>query len=153
MIRKVDTAEDALATYDRFRTQILEVISLAGDITERDLLGLLDDRQAVMFTDDTSIAVAQIITHEDEVVCLVRIATGDLNAIISGYDFVSEWSQKHGAIGMCLVGRRGWLRSLKNLGFSEIRINTNKNNEKAGQYLLGKYYGFSTKNNNTNDPD
>ncbi|MCZ7931087.1 hypothetical protein O9X90_02085 [Agrobacterium leguminum] len=155
MIRTIDTAQDAIDTYGRFRNQILGVLSLAGDIGESDLLKLLDDRHAVMITDDESIAIAQIITHENEVWCLIRIASGKLENILSGFEFVADWSKNFGAIGMCLEGRKGWKRVLSSLDFRDLTINTNKNknNEKAGLYLLGKYYGITTKDDDPNYTD
>ncbi len=152
MIRKIDDAQDAIDTYGRFRKQILDVLSLAGDIGETELLRLIDDRKAVMITDDESIAIAQIITNEDDVWCLIRIASGKLENILSGFEFVSEWSKGHGAIGMCLVGRKGWQRVLSSLGFRDLRINTNnnQNNQKTGLHLFGKYYGINTKDDDPN---
>ncbi|AQS61718.1 hypothetical protein AGRHK599_LOCUS1286 [Rhizobium rhizogenes] len=107
-----------------------------------------------MFVDKNSIAIVQIITQYDEVWCLIRIAAGEMNSILTGFDFVAEWSKNHGAIGMCICGRKGWKRVLQNRGFNEICINnSNKNNEKAGLHLLGKYYGISTKDDDPNHND
>ncbi|NTB86858.1 hypothetical protein [Agrobacterium tumefaciens] len=155
MIRKVDDAQDAIDTYGRFRNQILDVLSLSGDISEAELLNLLDERHAVMITDDESIAIAQIITHDDKVWCLIRIASGKLENILSGFEFVADWSKNFGAIGMCLEGRKGWKRVLSILDFRDLAINTNKNKniEKAGLYLLGKYYGIITKDDDPNYTD
>ncbi|MDA5241132.1 hypothetical protein EXN32_21900 [Agrobacterium tumefaciens] len=153
MIRRVDTAEDAIETYGRFREKILRVIDIANDgTTENEILKLLDNREAVMWVNNGSIAVVQIVINleDDTHWCLIRIASGDLSDILSGQSIVEDWAKTHGAIGMCLLGRKGWTRVLEPLGFS---INTTKQQE-SRVYLLTRFFdGIIPENDHTDDPD
>lgn len=155
MIRKVDTAEDALETYDKFRARILRVIDIADDTTEIEILKLLDNREAVMWDHNDSIAIVQIIINleDDTRWCLIRIATGDLSDILIGQSEVEKWAKTHGAIGMCLVGRKGWKRVLEPLGFgAQKHINNNK--QEGRVYLLTRFFdGIITKNDDPNHAD
>ncbi|MGV2141216.1 hypothetical protein ACQZ45_24835 [Agrobacterium sp. 16-2014-1-2a] len=152
MIRRVDTAEDAIETYGKFRDKILHVIDIANDdTTETEILKLLDSREAVMWVHNESIAIVQIIIDltDGSRWCLVRIASGDLSDVLVGQSIVAEWAKSHGAIGICLIGRKGWIRVLAPLGFS---INNNK--QEGRVYLLTRFFdAIITKNDDADDPD
>ena len=70
--------------------------------------------------------------------CLVRIACGEMASVLNGIDFVAEWSKNYGAIGMIIVGRKGWKRVLKGRGFTDFNVNSNKNNNKNKNTGWGK---------------
>ncbi|NTE83750.1 hypothetical protein G6M12_19505 [Agrobacterium tumefaciens] len=152
MIRRVDDAQDAIETYGKFRERILRVIDIADDTTEIDILKLLDDREAVMWVHNDSIAIVQIIIDltDNSRWCLIRIATGDLSDILIRQPELQKWAETHCAIGMCLVGRKGWTRVLKPLGFS---INTTKQQE-GRVYLLTRFFdGITTQDDDTDHAD
>lgn len=153
MIRRVDDAQDAIETYGKFRDKILHVIDIANDdTTETKILKLLDSREAVMWVHNDSIAIVQIIIDltNGSRWCLVRIASGDLSDILAGNSAIAEWAKSHGAIGICLIGRKGWIRVLAPLGFS---INTTKQ-EEGRVYLLTRFFdGIIPKNDDPDDPD
>jgi len=152
MIRRVDDAQDAIETYGKFRDKILHVIDIANDdTTETEILKLLDSREAVMWVHNDSIAIVQIIIDltDGSRWCLVRIASGDLSDILAGNSAVEKWAKTHGAIGICLIGRKGWIRVLAPLGFS---INTTK--QEGRVYLLTRFYdGIIPENDDPDDPD
>ncbi|OCJ33460.1 hypothetical protein [Agrobacterium tumefaciens] len=157
MIRRIDDAQDAIETYGKFRDKILHVIDIANDgTTETEILQLLDNREAVMWVHNDSIAIVQIIIDltDGSRWCLVRIASGDLSDILAGNSAIAEWAKSHGAIGVCLIGRKGWIRVLAPLGFaSQKYINTTKQ-EEGRVYLLTRFFdGIIPKNDDPDDPD
>jgi hypothetical protein len=117
-VRRIDDGKEFEIEYPRVRDLLKSALahSTNPDGEEGLFKGLLD-RRYLLWTDANSAAVTQIMEWDEQLVCIVYLAAGDMEEITTGMYEIQKWAFEKGCKGMTFFGRRGWDRVLNKHGF------------------------------------
>jgi hypothetical protein len=66
------------------------------------------------------VIVTRLVQEPGRLVCLVWLASGDLEPLLERYVDIEAWAAREGAVAMRIQGRAGWLRVLP--GFKQTGV-------------------------------
>lgn len=118
-IKRIEKDEEFAVEYPRVRGWLNEAIARSSNPNgERDVLaGLIEDRLRLWVGDECA-AITENMEWDKRPVCVINLAGGDLNEIISdGIPVITHWAKAQGCDGILLFGRPGWQRVLAPHGF------------------------------------
>ncbi len=88
--------------------------SVGNTVTLSDLALLAETGMVRVWSVGDSFLVAGV--HHDALV--FHLAVGDLKDVLSMLEGAYEWGREHGATRAVFIGRRGWVKSLIDLGWA-----------------------------------
>lgn len=112
--------------------RIAELVQSAIDQSNEDyqLLEVLEEivsGRSVLFQGERSILVANLHKHNETLTAHGWLGAGDLDELTTHImPQAQAWATAQGATRMTITGRRGWVRALKNGGFSEESVTVGK---------------------------
>jgi hypothetical protein len=89
-----------------------------GRVKLEDLQGLVDAGRLVVFANDGAAIAAEPVKNPDGTWTLsISLAGGELNAAFELHDEAEAVARQLGASRMAVVGRLGWIKTLKSRGY------------------------------------
>ncbi|MCH1580843.1 MAG: hypothetical protein L7S55_09070 [Luminiphilus sp.] len=116
----MNTAEDTRTFIEPYRSLIDQALEHAGgthdfeDVLDRILIG-----DMLFWPGKKSCMVTEIVQYPRKRAMHVFLAAGDLTEIKSMEPDLRTFAKKLQCDGLSLAGRRGWVRALKDIGFTE----------------------------------
>ncbi len=109
-----------LDTMDRFRPELEAAMGHNGGThTFDDLVSMVLQGRLRLWSTDKSIALTEIIEYPRQKHYHVFAAGGDLQDIVDTIPLIEQAARDAGCCKMTLSGRRGWVRSLADDGWTE----------------------------------
>ena len=122
-VTKVDTAEQFDAEYPRVRNWLIEALKLSdNNISERDLLIGLVERDYQLWTTENAACVTSLTEWNGKPVCCLFLIGGNKGkamreVLCDGQDAVEAYAVSHGCDGLLGIGRKFWAKVLRPYGF------------------------------------
>lgn len=122
-IQRVDTAEQFHIEYPRCRNWLIEALNYSeNEITERDLLIGLQERDYLLWTTDNAACVTSLTEWESKRVCVLFLIGGNKGKamreiLFGGQPIVEAWAKSMGCDGLLGIGRDLWKNVLPAHGF------------------------------------
>lgn len=97
-----------------------------------DVLTLDDYRDRVLtgdmqlWVDEGYAAVTEVLNYPRSRVVLVHLAGGELDPLIEADGELEKFARIVGATGIEIIGRRGWVRALRDRGYKEAAVHVFK---------------------------
>ena len=106
---------------ERYSPAIARVLARWPDSSVREVLDAVAQGTAQLFeAGPNGVIVTRLIEEPTRLVCLVWLASGDLDRLLERYADVESWARSHEVDTMRIQGRAGWLRVLD--GFSQVGV-------------------------------
>ena len=100
-----------------------------GEYTLDDIWDIVASGEGQLWHNDEFSGVTQVIDYPQKKVVLVHLAGGDLDALLKaagpGGD-LEKFAKIVGADGIEIVGRRGWVRAMADIGYREQYVRVYK---------------------------
>lgn len=116
----MNTAEDTRAFIEQYRLLIDQALEYAGgthlfeDVLDQILIG-----EMLFWPGKKSCLVTEIVQYPRKRALHVFLAAGDLTEIKSMEPDLRTFAKQLKCDGLSLAGRRGWVKALRELGFTE----------------------------------
>lgn len=112
------------------KPRLQAALDRAGDeYTLDDIWDIVASGEGQLWHNDEFSGVTQVIDYPQKKVVLVHLAGGDLEALLKaagpGGD-LEKFAEIVGADGIEIVGRRGWVRAMADLGYREQYVRVYK---------------------------
>jgi NADPH-dependent ferric siderophore reductase len=92
---------------------IARVLERWPETSVADVLRAVADGTAQLFAvNGDGVIVTRLVQEPGRLVCLVWLASGDLEPLLERYVDIEAWAAREGAVAMRIQGRAGWLRVL-----------------------------------------
>jgi hypothetical protein len=109
------------AQLDAWAPAIERVLSRWPETSVRDVLEAVGEGTAQLFpVEPDGVIVTRLVQEPGRLVCLVWLASGDLEPLLERYVDIERWARAEGAEAMRIQGRAGWLRVLP--GFEKVAV-------------------------------
>jgi hypothetical protein len=109
------------ATLDAWGPAIERVLSRWPETSVADVLDAVAAGTAQLFpVEPDGVIVTRLVQEPGRLVCLVWLASGDLEPLLERYPDIERWAAGEGAVAMRIQGRAGWLRLLD--GFKKTAV-------------------------------
>ena len=92
----------------------------SGSHTIQDVMIAVSEGKAQFFPLDKSAIVTEIVDYPQKSMCRIWLAGGDLDELVQAESAIEAWAKTLGCSGMEIIGRRGWLRKLKDYRQSAV---------------------------------
>jgi hypothetical protein len=101
------------AQLDAFGPAIARVLERWPEQSVADVLDAVAAGTAQLFpVEPDGVIVTRLVQEPGRLVCLVWLASGDLEPLLERYVDIEAWAAREGAVAMRIQGRAGWLRVL-----------------------------------------
>src|SRR3954469_2976868 len=101
------------AQLDAWGPAIARVLARWPEQSVADVLQAVADGTAQLFAvNGDGVIVTRLVQEPGRLVCLVWLASGDLEPLLERYVDIEAWAAREGAVAMRIQGRAGWLRVL-----------------------------------------
>lgn len=87
------------------------------DIKEKVLTGYMQ-----LWKDEGYAAVTEVLNYPGSRVVLVHLAGGELEALLEADSELVKFARMVGATGIEIIGRKGWVRALRDRGYREAAV-------------------------------
>lgn len=105
---------------ERFRPGLEKALKLGGDThTVRDVVEMILDNRAQIWIVGNALIVTEVLQFPRKRVLRFWLATGNGEDCIAVSRRVLEWGKEQGCDLAMITGRRGWVRALRDEGWTE----------------------------------
>jgi hypothetical protein len=102
---------------------IARVLARWPETSVRDVLEAVAAGTAQLFAvEPDGVIVTRLVQEPGRLVCLIWLASGDLEPLLERYLDIEAWAAREGAEIMRIQGRAGWLRVLPGFKRTEVIV-------------------------------
>ena len=108
---------DVTQELHRYRWEIEDALGLSRKITYHELPGLIESGRLILYANDAAILICEPLRIFGGWILCMFVAAGDMKHVLALVDHAEKVAKEKGALAITAVGRPGWMRIGKKLGY------------------------------------
>lgn len=101
----------------RYRWEIEDALGLSGKVTYHELPGLIEAGRLVLYANDAAILICEPLRIFGGWILCIFVACGDMKHVLALVEHAEKAAKENGALAVTVVGRPGWMKIGRKLGY------------------------------------